>query len=109
MTTLIKCHHLAGVTALFDELDQCVDQIAANGAAQAAGSHFEYVVIGGFHQQVIEANFAELVDDDGHAGHGRIGQQPVEQGGLAGAEEAGQHRDGYRHELAVSVLLMAAH
>ncbi len=42
-------------------------------------------------QQVVEADLAELVDDDGGVGERRVGDQAVEQRGLAGAEEAGQH------------------
>ncbi len=42
-------------------------------------------------QQVVEADLAELVDDDGGVGERGIVQQAVEQRGLAGAEKAGEH------------------
>ena len=46
---------------------------------------------------MVEADLAELVDDDGGVGERRVVHQAVEQRGLAGAEEAGQHgeRDGF--------------
>src|ERR1044071_6212242 len=40
---------------------------------------------------MIEAGLAELVDDHGGIGERRVADQAVEQRGLAGAEEAGQH------------------
>jgi hypothetical protein len=42
---------------------------------------------------VVDADLAELVDDDGGARHAGMAQQPVQQGGLAAAEKAGQHGD----------------
>ncbi len=52
------------------------------------------------HEKVVEADLAELVDDDGRVGEARMLEQPRKQGGLAAAEEAGQHRHG--NEIAVS-------
>ena len=43
------------------------------------------------HQEVVEPDLAELVDDHGRAGERCVLQQAVEQRGLAGAEEAGEH------------------
>jgi hypothetical protein len=42
-------------------------------------------------QQMVDPDLAELVDDDGRLRERRILQQSVEQRGLAGAEEPGQH------------------
>ena len=39
-----------------------------------------------------EPALAELIYDDGSVGEGRLFEQTVEQGGLAGAEEAREHR-----------------
>ena len=50
-----------------------------------------HVVADIFDQQMVERDLAELVDDDGGLGERRILQQCVEQRGLAGAEEAGEH------------------
>jgi hypothetical protein len=44
-----------------------------------------------FDQQVVERDVAEFVDDDGGFRQRRILQQFVEQRGLAGAENAGEH------------------
>src|SRR5262245_21855549 len=43
---------------------------------------------------MIQPDLAELVDDDDGAGERFVLQQAVEQRGLAGAEEAGQHSEG---------------
>ena len=47
------------------EIEQRVDEFAANGAAQAARGHLDDIVVGLLDEQMIEADFAELVDDDG--------------------------------------------
>src|SRR6516164_10827065 len=43
---------------------------------------------------MIEANLVQLVDDHGRVRQGAVADQPVEERGLAGAEEARQHREG---------------
>ena len=70
---------------------QRVDQIAAHGAAQAARLQQHHVVADIFHQQVIERDVAEFVDDDGGLAQRLVLEQAVEQRGLAGAEKAGEH------------------
>jgi hypothetical protein len=50
-----------------------------------------HVVVDRLDQQVVEADLAEFVDDNGGAGESRIAQEAIEKGGLAGPEEAGQH------------------
>jgi len=51
-------------------------------------------LVGADHEVVVDADLAELVDDDGVFLAVRLGQDAVEQRGLAGAEIAGQHSDG---------------
>ena len=46
------------------------------------------------HEVVVDADLAEFVDDDGVFLAVRLGQDAVEQRGLAGAEIAGEHGDG---------------
>ena len=70
------------------------DQVAAHGAADAAVVHLEHFLVGADDQLVVDADLAELVDDHGVFLAVRLGQDAVEQGGLAGAEIAGQHGDG---------------
>ena len=70
------------------------DQVAAHGAADAAVVHLEHFLVGVDHQVVVDADLAEFVDDHGVFLAVRLGQDAVEQRGLAGAEIAGQHRDG---------------
>ena len=70
------------------------DQIAADGAAQTAATQLDHSVVGDpAHQQVIESDVAELVDDDQGAGKGGLAHQVIEDRGLATAEEAGQQGD----------------
>ena len=69
-------------------------EIAAHGAADATIVHLEHFLVGSDDEIVVDADLAELVDDDGVPLPMRLGQDAVEQGGLAGAEVAGQHGDG---------------
>ena len=69
-------------------------QVAAHGAADAAVVHLEDFLVGVDHQLVVDADLAEFVDDDGVFLAVRLGQDAVEQRGLAGAEIAGEHGDG---------------
>ena len=69
-------------------------QVAAHGAADAAVVHLEHFLVGVDDELVVDADLAELVDDDGVFLAVRLGQDAVEQRGLAGAEIAGEHGDG---------------
>src|SRR6476620_2187487 len=65
--------------------------VASHGAADTPIVHLEHFFVGVDHQLVVDADLAELVDDDGEFLAVRLGQNAVEQRGLAGAEVAGQH------------------
>ena len=95
MTTRVSACDPAGLQAV-DQIGQRVDQVAAHRAAEAAVGELDDAVRRLLDQQMVDRDVAELVDDDGRVGERRILQQPVEQRRLAGAEEAGQHRDRYR-------------
>ena len=69
------------------------NQVAPHGAADAAVVHFEHFLVGADDEVVVDADFAELVDDHGVFLAVRLGQNAIEQCGLAGAEIAGEHRD----------------
>ena len=69
-------------------------QVAAHGAADAAVVHLEHFLVGVDDELVVDADLAEFVDDDGVFLAVRLGQDAVEQRGLAGAEIAGEHGDG---------------
>ena len=69
------------------------DQVAAHGAADAAVVHLEHFLVGADDEVVVDADLAELVDDHGVFLAVRLGQDAVEQRGLAGAEIAGEHGD----------------
>ena len=67
------------------------DQVAAHSAADAAIVHLVDFLVGFHDQVVVDADLAELVDDDCITLAVVFRENPVEQGGLAGAEIAGQH------------------
>ena len=70
------------------------DQVAAHRAADAAVVHLEHFFVGADDQVVVDADLAELVDDHGVALAVVLGEDAVEQRGLAGAEVAGEDGDG---------------
>ena len=76
------------------QVDQGRHQVAADGAADAAAGQVDDAFVGGFDQQVVEPDLAELVDDDGGILERRIAQDFRQDRGLAAAEKAGQHGDG---------------
>ena len=55
------------------------DQVAAHGAADAAVVHLEHFLVGADDEVVVDADLAELVDDDGVFLAVRLGQDAVEQ------------------------------
>ena len=86
------------VLALHQPFDDA-DQVAAHGAADAAVVHLEDFLVGIDHEVVVDAQLAELVHDDGVFLAVLLAQDAVEQGGLAGAEIAGEHGDGHLRRL----------
>ena len=75
-----------------EQIGQRVDDVAAHRAAQAAAVQ-QYDILGrAFDQQVVEADLAELVDDDRGRRHAGLLQHVVQQRRLAAAEKPGQHR-----------------
>ena len=61
-------------------------QVAAHGAADAAVVHLEHLLVGADDEVVVDADLAEFVDDDGVFLAVRLGEDAVEQGGLAGPQ-----------------------
>mmetsp|Transcript_62323 Transcript_62323/g.165422 ORF Transcript_62323/g.165422 Transcript_62323/m.165422 type:complete len:343 (+) Transcript_62323:523-1551(+) len=80
------------------ELVEDNDQVLTDGAADAAVHHLDDLLVG-LHlgvllqQLVIDANLAEFILDDGNLLAVRRGEDVVEQGGLAGAQEAREDGD----------------
>ena len=74
-----KGRHLASYPLLIEPA-QGLDQITANAAAEAAAVQQHRLLVDSFHQQVIQADLAELVDDHRGLRHGRVGQQMSQQG-----------------------------
>ena len=65
-------------------------------AADAAVGHLEDLFVGRQHEVGVDVDLAELVLDHRDAVAVALGQDVVEQRRLAGAEEAGEDRDGHR-------------
>ena len=63
-----------------------------NGRVPATGEQ-QHVLVGGFDQQVVQADLAELIDDDGSVGEVGLAQQVSQDCRLAAAEKAGQDRN----------------
>ncbi len=82
-------------------------EVALDGAADAARLQQHHVAADRLHEQVIEADLAELVHQHQAARHAPVAQHAVEQGGLAAAEEAGDQR--HRHALGRLVRIEQAH
>ncbi len=76
------------------QLPENADQIAAHGAAQATVAGLEDLLLGPDHQRLIDTDLAELVLDHRDAPAVLLGENTIDQRGLAGSEKAGQHRDG---------------
>ncbi len=70
------------------------DQVAAHGAADAAVVHLVDLFVRLDDQVVIDADLAELVDDDRIFLAVIVGEDAVQKRRLAGAEIAGEHGDG---------------
>jgi len=74
-----------------DQIPQCLNQIAPDCAAQAAGIHDNHVFARRLYQQIIDPDLAKLIDHDGRLAHRRMLQKPVQHRRLAGAEKPCQH------------------
>jgi len=80
------------ISAFGEKAVHRANQVATNRAADAAIVHFEQFFIRVQDQLVVDADLAEFVDDDGVLPAVVLGQDAVQQGGLAGAKVAGQNR-----------------
>jgi hypothetical protein len=78
----------------FDPIDkqggQGIDNIAADCAAEAAAVEQHDILARAFDEKMIEANLAELVNDNRCCRHARLFQHVIEYGRLAAAEKTGQ-------------------
>jgi hypothetical protein len=81
------------IAALHEAADDA-DEIATDGATDAAVVHFENFLIGIDDEFVVDANLSEFIFDHGDAEAVVFREDTVEEGGLAGAEEAGEDGDG---------------
>ena len=77
-----------------------VEQVFAQGAADAAVAHFHQLLFGAVEADVlldggtVDVDLAHVVDDHRDLAAFAVLQHMVEQGALAGAEKAGQHGNG---------------
>ena len=79
---------------LVAQLLERVHERALQRAAEAPGADLDHVDAVSGQDGAVDADVAELVDEDGRLQPLLIGQDVVEQGGLATAEEARDDRDG---------------
>src|SRR5439155_22834119 len=91
--------------ALGYEIAQRDLQVGAGVAAQAAVAEQRDFVGRAAHERVVDADAAELIDDDGGACTFGRRQETAQQRGLAGAEKAGDDAD--RNARAARVLAAA--
>ena len=90
------------------------DEIVGDGAADAAVRQFDDVLLraacdaAALDEGAVEAEIAELVDENGEAAPAGILEKVAHQGGLAGAEEAGDDGAGNLRQVAHAVSLSAA-
>ena len=68
-------------------------ELAPDRAAQAAGREGDHLPLDAFDEQMIERDLAELVDEHHGIRERLVLHQGVEQGRLAGPEEAGEDVD----------------
>ena len=87
--------HIVELVAALVEIVEHPNQVSAHRAADAAVRHLEDLLVSVDDEGLIDANFPKLVLDHGNAPSVLLGQDPVEQGRLARAEEAGEDGDGY--------------
>jgi len=80
-------------------------EIAAHRATDAAVVHLEDFLVRAHHQVVVHADFAELVDHHGEPAAVVLGQDAVEQGGLARPQIAGQNSHWNAHNVLAKVSL----
>ena len=76
------------------QVEERGSDVAAGGAAEAAGARHHHVGVADRDEVVVDRDGTELVHDDGGVGEGRVGEEIVEKRRLAGAEEAGEDGDG---------------
>src|SRR5262249_11621268 len=88
--------------ALGDEIAQRVLQVGARVTAQAAVAEQRDIVGRGAHERIVDADAAELVDDDRGARAFRRREKAAHQRGLAGTEKARDH--GHRDARAARTL-----
>ena len=98
----------AGRAPLPQQIER-VGDIAAHRAADAAIGQQHRILDRRFHQQMIQADGAELVHDHRRVGQIGMAQQPVQKRGLAAAEEPGddRHRQRIRPAIFTHAVLLS--
>ncbi len=84
------------LSRLLQQILQRGDEIAANGAADAARTHHDHVAVDFLDEQMIEPDIAKFIDQHERVGEFGRGQQTIEQRRLAGAQKPRQHGEGQR-------------
>ncbi|MPM04986.1 hypothetical protein SDC9_51267 [bioreactor metagenome] len=87
-------------TPFLGEMAHTLQQVVAQGAADAAVRHFDQLLLGAVergavaHQIGVDVHLGHVIDDDRDAPAVAVVQNVVQQRGLAGTEKARKHGDG---------------
>ncbi len=76
-----------------EQAGQSVDNVAAHGAAQTAAVEQHDILARPLDEEMVEADLAELVDDNRGRRHAGLLQHMIEHGRLPTAEKTGQQGD----------------
>ena len=87
--------HIVELVSTLHEVAEHANQVSTHRAADAAVRHLENLLVSVDDERLIDADLPELVFDHGDAFAVFLLQDPVQQGRLAGAEEAGEDRNWY--------------
>src|SRR5258707_3759925 len=87
-------HDAIELVSTRDQITENADQVAAHGAADASVIHLENLFFGIDHQFLVDADFTELILDDGDALTVAVVEDAIQKRGLAGAQESGQYGHG---------------
>jgi hypothetical protein len=101
-----RFHEQIVKAATFDQRLHTFDEVFANRAAETPVVHLHDLFFLILHQHPVDADLADFIDDDGKLVTVLLLQDVVEQGRLAGAQEAGENRhgNGFHTKLAYSFI-----
>ena len=85
--------HVVESLLCLEQVRQALHKITAHPAAKAAIVQLHDLLVDAHNQFIIDADFAEFIDDDGAFMPVRLRQKTVEQRRLARPKKSGEHRN----------------